>query len=65
MNEVEKGIADTLLVQYRSSFAKGVFIAVERDDARQREIVANGDDRFEIQLTSDTGTLFGLVERNA
>jgi hypothetical protein len=49
MDEVEERVVDALLVEYQASVAKCMCMAVERRDTRKGQIVADRDDRFEIE----------------
>lgn len=49
MNEVEERVVDALLVEHRASVAERMSVATERCDTRKGQIVADRDDRFEIE----------------
>lgn len=49
MNEVEERVVDALLVEHQASVAKRMCVAVERRDTRKGQIVADRDNRFEIE----------------
>jgi hypothetical protein len=49
MNEVEERVVDALLVEHRASVAERMSVAIERCDTRKGQIVADRDDRFEIE----------------